>query len=261
MYTDLSLFTANPALARDATRLFNFCSGYSIASLKDLEYLEVAPVTLRRSLEEHIVGEIENARDGLPAHILVKVNALVDTPLIDLLYEASEAGVNVTLIVRGMCSLRPGVPGLSSRIVVKTLVGRFLEHSRILAFANGHAIPSPENAVFISSADWMTRNLDWRVEALIPILNPTVHRQVLAEVLFQSTIDETNSWALRGDGSYVRVLDLFPPPRGGPPPHNAHTYFIEHESFSGRGDAAKKRAADAGGRLDKAKKREANEDI
>ena len=214
VYTDLSLFTANPALARDATRLFNFCSGYSIASLKDLEHLEVAPVTLRRALEEHIVrcfvsesswrlglncltppspipplpsilqvNEIENARDGLPAHIVVKVNALVDTSLIDLLYEASEAGVNITLIVRGMCSLRPGIPGLSSRIVVKSIVGRFLEHSRIVAFANGHPIPSPENLVFISSADWMPRNLDWRVEALIPILNPTVHRQVLDEVL------------------------------------------------------------------------------
>jgi polyphosphate kinase len=161
VYTDLSLFTANEAIARDATRLFNFCSGYSIASLKDLEHLEVAPVTLRRALEDLIVAEIRNARAGKPAHIIAKMNALVDTAIIDLLYEASEAGANVTLIVRGMCSLRPGVPGLSSRIVVKSIVGRFLEHSRIFTFANGHAVPSPENLVFISSADMMTRNLDW----------------------------------------------------------------------------------------------------
>jgi polyphosphate kinase len=185
----------------------------------------VAPVTLRRALEEHIVNEIENARDGLPAHIIAKVNALVDTSIIDLLYEASEAGVNVTLIVRGMCSLRPGVPGLSSRIVVKSIVGRFLEHSRIVTFANGHAVPSPENLVFISSADWMTRNLDWRVEALIPILNPTVHRQVLNEVLVQNILDEANSWSLRADGAYVRVTDLLP--KRDAPPHDAHTYFRE----------------------------------
>lgn len=161
VYTDLSLFTANEAIARDATRLFNFCSGYSIASLKDLEHLEVAPVTLRRSLEDHIMNEIQNAKDGFPAHIVAKMNALVDTSMIDLMYEASEAGVNITLIVRGMCSLRPGVPGLSSRIVVKSIVGRFLEHSRIFAFANGYSVPSRENLVFITSADMMTRNLDW----------------------------------------------------------------------------------------------------
>jgi polyphosphate kinase len=159
VYTDLSLFTADPVMGRDATRLFNFCSAYSTASLQELEVLAVAPFNLRSSLEELIEAEIGNARAGLPAHVLVKCNSLVDTGLIKLLYRASEAGVNVSAVVRGMCALRPGVPGLSSRIRVKSIVGRFLEHSRIVAFANGHAIPSPENKVFISSADWMTRNL------------------------------------------------------------------------------------------------------
>ena len=200
-------------------------------------------MTLRRALEEHIVNEIENARDGLPAHIIAKVNALVDTSIIDLLYEASEAGVNVTLIVRGMCSLRPGVPGLSSRIVVKSIVGRFLEHSRIVTFANGHAVPSPENLVFISSADWMTRNLDWRVEALIPILNPTVHRQVLNEVLVQNILDEANSWSLRADGAYVRVTDLLP--KRDAPPHDAHTYFRESATRCRGGGGARTPAASA----------------
>ena len=234
VYTDLSLFTADPAMGRDATRLFNFCSGYSIAALKEMEHLAVAPATLRSTLERLIRAEMDNARAGLPASILAKVNALVDTALIDLLYEASEAGVNITLVVRGMCSLRPGVPGLSSRIYVKSVVGRFLEHSRIVAFGNGFPMPSARNLLFISSADWMTRNLDWRVEALVPILNPTVHRQVLHEVLVQNVIDEANSWALSADGFYERVLDPAAPRAR--EPHNAHAYFMTHESLSGRGD-------------------------
>lgn len=159
MYTDLSLFTADPVMGRDATRLFNFCSAYSTASLQELETLAVAPFNLRGTLEALIEAEIANARAGLPAHVVVKCNSLVDTGLIKLLYRASEAGVNVSAVVRGMCALRPGIPGLSSRIRVKSIVGRFLEHSRIVTFANGHAIPSPDNKVFISSADWMTRNL------------------------------------------------------------------------------------------------------
>jgi polyphosphate kinase len=172
VYTDLSLFTADPVMGRDATRLFNFCSAYSTASLQELEVLAVAPYNLRSTLEGLIEAEIANARAGQPAHIVVKCNSLVDTGLINLLYKASEAGVNVSAVVRGMCALRPGIPGLSSRIKVKSLVGRFLEHSRIVAFANGHAIPSPENKVFISSADWMTRNLvraslfAWRLSLL-----------------------------------------------------------------------------------------------
>ena len=159
MYTDLSLFTADPVMGRDATRLFNFCSAYSTASLQELETLAVAPFNLRGTLEALIETEIANARAGLPAHVVVKCNSLVDTGLIKLLYRASEEGVNVSAVVRGMCALRPGIPGLSSRIRVKSIVGRFLEHSRIVTFANGHAIPSPDNKVFISSADWMTRNL------------------------------------------------------------------------------------------------------
>ena len=213
--------------------MFNFATAYSSGSLKDLEHLSVAPLTLRRTIERLVRAEIANVRAGQPAQIVVKVNALVDTDVIDLLYEASEAGVSQTLIVRGMCALRPGVPGLSSRIAVKSIIGRFLEHSRIIVFANGFPVPHPANLVFISSADWMTRNLDWRVEALVPILNPTVHAQVLDEIVMNNVLDTANSWALKADGEYVRVPA--PGDSNGTHTHDAHVYFQTHNSLSGRG--------------------------
>lgn len=207
-------------------RLFSYMTSYG--QPKDLEHLAVAPFSLRQALYGHIRNEIANARAGKPAGMLVKLNALMDEGVINLLYEASEAGVDIYLIIRGMCSLRPGVPGLSSRIRVKSVVGRFLEHTRAIAFANGTALPSDNAKVFISSADWMTRNLDWRVEALVPILTPTVHRQVLLEVLLHSWTDEVNSWYLLPDGEYVRA-----PNRTAA---DSHAYFLTHDSLSGRGE-------------------------
>ncbi len=263
VYTDLSLFTAHPGLGRDAMRLFSYMTSYG--QPKDLEFLAVAPFSLRSSIYRHIRDEIANARAGKPAAMLVKMNALVDERLINLLYEASESGVDIYLIIRGMCSLRPGIPGLSSRIRVKSLVGRFLEHTRAIAFANGSALPSANAKVFISSADWMTRNLDWRVEALVPILNPTVHRQVLYEVLLHSWTDQINSWWLLPDGEYIQATngtDLSTlggkpggiavgsggeaaaaagAPKGGSQQQqsqlqDSHAYFLTHDSLSGRGD-------------------------
>jgi polyphosphate kinase len=239
IYTDLSYFTASPALGRDANRLFNFMTGYG--KPYDLELIAVAPVTLRTRLEELIRVEIANARAGLPSGIWVKVNALVDVKIINLLYEASEAGVEVDLVVRGMCALRPGVAGLSSRIRVKSVIGRFLEHSRILVFANGTRWPSPNAAVFMSSADWMTRNLDWRVEALVPLVNPTVHAQVLGEIMTQVIEDEVNSWRLGSDGEYTRVHAFRSPPTAGEleAEPDSHRYFMRVPSLSGRGKGGK----------------------
>lgn len=249
VYTDISFFTADSALCRDANRLFNFMT--SLRKPYDLERLAVAPVSLRGALESHIRDEIDNARAGFPAGIWAKMNALVDPSLIDLLYTASEAGVNITLIVRGICALRPGVPGLSSRITVKSIVGRFLEHSRVTAFGNKHALPSTHALLYMSSADWMTRNLDWRVEALVPLENPTVHAQVLDQVLAKSVEDVANSWILGSDGEYRRVqvedgpstdglgsaIEVHTgaqrPAWGG----DAHEYFLSTESLSGRGKA------------------------
>jgi polyphosphate kinase len=237
IYTDLSFFTADAALGRDANRLFNFMTGYG--KPYDLELIAVAPVTLRTRLEELIRAEIANARAGLPAGIWVKVNALVDNKIINLLYEASEAGVEIDVVVRGMCALRPGVAGLSSRIRVKSIVGRFLEHSRIVVFANGARLPSPQSSVFMSSADWMTRNLDWRVEALVPLINPTVHAQVLDEIMTQVIEDEVNSWRLASDGEYARVHDFKAPPtpREREEEQDSHAYFMSKPSLSGRGKA------------------------
>ncbi len=240
VYTDVSLFTADPAVCRDANRLFNFMT--SLRKPHDLEKLAVAPVNLRTALEMHIRDETANARAGFPAAIWAKMNSLVDPRMINALYRASDAGVNVTLIVRGMCMLRPGVPGLSSNIVVKSLVGRFLEHSRVMAFANRQPLPNPGAQVYISSADWMTRNLDWRVEALVPVENPTVHEQVLEEILAKNVEDVDNSWLLGPDGLYTRVVDkavkeglpLIRPAWGG----DAHQYFMTHASLSGRGGHA-----------------------
>jgi polyphosphate kinase len=237
IYTDLSYFTASPALGRDANKIFNFMTGYG--KPYDLELIAVAPVTLRSKLEELIRAEIENARNGLPSGIWVKVNALVDNKIINLLYEASEAGVQIDLIVRGMCALRPGVPGLSSNIRIKSIIGRFLEHSRIVVFANGTRWPSENAAVFMSSADWMTRNLDWRVEALVPLVNPTVHAQVLNEIMTNVIEDEVNSWRLQPDGVYHRVHDFKAKPTEQEliDEPDSHRYFMTRPSLSGRGKA------------------------
>jgi polyphosphate kinase len=237
IYTDLSYFTASPALGRDANKIFNFMTGYG--KPYDLELIAVAPVTLRSKLEELIRAEIENARNGLPSGIWVKVNALVDNKIINLLYEASEAGVQIDLIVRGMCALRPGVPGLSSNIRIKSIIGRFLEHSRIVVFANGTRWPSENAAVFMSSADWMTRNLDWRVEALVPLVNPTVHAQVLNEIMTNVIEDEVNSWRLQPDGVYHRVHDFKNKPTEQEliDEPDSHRYFMTRPSLSGRGKA------------------------
>ncbi|MFV0303622.1 MAG: RNA degradosome polyphosphate kinase [Paracoccus sp. (in: a-proteobacteria)] len=230
IYTDLSLFTCDPALGRDATKVFNFLSGY--VNPEGLENLSISPVDLKQDLLAMIHREAEMARQGRPAAIWAKMNSLIEKEVIEALYAAGQAGVKISLVIRGICGVRPGIKGLSENIRVKSIVGRYLEHSRIVCFGNGHGLPSEKARVFFSSADWMGRNLSFRVETLVECHNETVKAQIVSQIMAANMADEAQSWILQPDGRFIRFL-----PAGRDDLFNCHRFFMANPSLSGRGTA------------------------
>ncbi len=237
IYTDLSLFTCDAALGRDATKVFNYIGGY--AEPQGMENLSISPLSLKSTLLERIAEEAEAARAGKPAGIWAKMNSIIEPEVIDALYDASQAGVKISLVIRGICGIRPGIKGLSENIRVKSIIGRFLEHSRIVCFGNGKALPSQKARVYISSADWMGRNLTRRVETLVEILNPTVKAQIVSQIMAANMADVAQSWVMQADGTFRRAEWA-----EGDFAFNCHRFFMENPSLSGRGSAGAKDVPD-----------------